>query len=75
MNLGQDSESDLLRFCGEVLEASQIETVGIQTDNKLSFENYIKSLLPKTRAITESRNSVRCAKERTSVQFYNKISN
>ena len=39
MSLGKDSEGDLLRFCGEVLEPSQIETVlGIETDNKLNFE-------------------------------------
>ena len=45
MSLRKDSEGDLLRFCGEVLEASQIETVlGIQIDNKLNFENHIKSL-------------------------------
>ena len=48
MILGKDSEGDLLRFCGEVLEASQIETVlGIQIDNKLNFENQIKSLCSK----------------------------
>ena len=42
MSLGKDSEDDLLRFCGEVLEASRIETVlGIQNDNKLKFENHI----------------------------------
>ena len=47
-SLGKDSEGDLLRFCGEVLEASQIETVlGIQIDNKLNFENHIKSLCSK----------------------------
>ena len=56
MCLGKDSVSDLLRFCGEDLEASQLETVlGIQIDNKLDFENHIKSFrgkaLPKTRDI------------------------
>ena len=44
LNPEKDSEGDLLRFCGEVLEASQIETLlGIQIDNKLNFENHIKS--------------------------------
>ena len=48
MNLGKDFEGDLLRFCEELLEASQIETVlGIQIDNKLNFENHIKSLCSK----------------------------
>ena len=40
-----DSVNDLLRFCGKNLEASKLETVlRIQTDNKLNFENHIKSL-------------------------------
>ena len=48
MSLGKNSESDLLRFCGEVFEASEIETVlGIQIDNKLNSENHIKSLCSK----------------------------
>ena len=48
MCLRKDSTSDLLRFCGEDLVASEIETVlGIQTDNKLNFENHIKSLCNK----------------------------
>ena len=48
MSIGKDSEGDLIRLCGEVLEASQIETVlGIQIDNKLNFENHIKSLCSK----------------------------
>ena len=35
MWLGKDSVSDLLRLCGEDLEASKLETVlGIQIDNK-----------------------------------------
>ena len=39
---GKDSVSDLLRFCGEELEASELETVlGVQIDNKLNFENHI----------------------------------
>ena len=38
MSLGKDSVSDLLTFCGEDLEASELETVlEIQTDNKLNF--------------------------------------
>ena len=48
MCLGKNHVSDSLRFCGEVLEASEIETVlGIQIDNKLNFENHIKSLCSK----------------------------
>ena len=73
MSLGKDSEGDLLRFCGEVLEASQIETVlGIQIDNKLNFENHIKSLCSKAFqkwGITKIPKSVTCAKEKSSVQL------
>ena len=48
MCLGKDSASDLLRFCGLDLVASELETVlGIQIDNKLNFENHIKSLCNK----------------------------
>ena len=50
MSIEKDSEAegDLLRFCGEVLQANHIETVlGIQIDNKLNFENHIKSLCSK----------------------------
>ena len=48
MGSEKDSESDLLRFWGDVLEASELETLsGIQTDNKLNFENHIKSLYSK----------------------------
>ena len=48
MCLGKDFAGDLLRFCGEDLVASELETVlGIQTDNKLNFENQIKSLCNK----------------------------
>ena len=48
MSLGKDSEVDLLRFCGEVLEVSQTEIVlGIQIDHKLNFENHMKSLCSK----------------------------
>ena len=46
--LGKDSADDLVRFCGEDLVASELETVlGIQIDNKLNFENHIKSLCNK----------------------------
>ena len=74
--LGKDYVSDLLRFCGEVLEASELETeLGIQIDN---FENHIKSLcsksLPNTREITNILKSVRCAKEQSFVHHYYKIS-
>ena len=48
MGSEKDSESDLPRFWGDVLEASELETLsGIQTDNKLNFENHIKSLYSK----------------------------
>ena len=48
MCLGKDYVSDLLRFCGEVLENSELKTLlGIQIDNKLNFENHIKSLCSK----------------------------
>ena len=52
MCLGKDSAGDLLRFCGEDLVASELETVlGIQIDNKLNFENHIKSLCNKASQI------------------------
>ena len=39
---------DLLRFCGEDYVAIELETVlGIPTNNKLNFENHIKSLCNK----------------------------
>ena len=48
MCLGKDYVSDLLRFCGEVLKTSELETVlRIQIDNKLNFENHIKSFCSK----------------------------
>ena len=48
MCIGKDSAGDLLRCCGEDLVASELETVlGIQIDNKLNFENHIKSLCNK----------------------------
>ena len=48
MCLGKDSASDLLRFCGEDLVSSELESVlGLQVDNKLNFENHIKSLCNK----------------------------
>ena len=44
----KDSISNLLRLYGEVLEASELETLfGIQIGNKLNFENHIKSLCSK----------------------------
>ena len=40
----KSTDGDLLRFYEEVLETTEIETVlGIQIDNKLNFENHIKS--------------------------------
>ena len=79
MCLGKDSISTLLRFCGEYLEASKPETVlRIQTNNKLNFENYIKYVCSKAfqeiGALQKNFKSVRHAKEKSSVQFYNKIS-
>ena len=48
MCLGKDSAGDLLRFCGEDFVARELETVlRIQIDNKLNFENHIKSLCNK----------------------------
>ena len=48
MCLGKDSASDLLRFCGEDLVASELETViGMQIENKSNFENHIKYLCNK----------------------------
>ena len=45
MSLGKDSASDLLRFCQKDLVASELKTVlGTKIDNKLNFENHIKSL-------------------------------
>ena len=44
----KDSISNLPRLYGEVLEASELETLfGIQIGNKLNFENHIKSLCSK----------------------------
>ena len=64
MCFGKDSTSNILRFCGEDLVASELETVlGIQTDNKLTFENHMKSLCnkasQKTRGITKNLKYVR----------------
>ena len=72
---------------GEELEASELETVlTIQIGNKLNFESHIKSAtgleprtpyfvneqnLRKTRGITNNVKSVRYAKEKSFVQFYN----
>ena len=59
MSLGKDSKGDLLRFCEEVLEASQTETVlGIQIDNKLNFENHIKSIWIKITIFFKRRVSI-----------------
>ena len=54
--LAKNSVSDLLRFCGEDLKTSELETIlGIQIDSKLNFENHIESLCskdsPKLRAL------------------------
>ena len=46
--LEKDCVSDLLWFCGEFLETSELETVlGLQIDNKLNLENHIKCLCSK----------------------------
>ena len=48
MCLGKDFVSDLLRLCGEDLEASEFETaLAIQTDDKVNSEKRIKSLCSK----------------------------
>ena len=48
MCLGKDSLSDLRRFCVGILEANELGSIlGIQIDNKLNFENHIKSLYSK----------------------------
>ena len=45
MPLGKYLLNDLLRFCGENLKTSKLEAVlVIETDNKLRFENHIKTL-------------------------------
>ena len=73
MCLGKDYVNDSLSFFEEVLGATELETVlGIQIDNKLNFENHIKFLCGKT--FTKILKSVRCAREKSSVQFYNEIS-
>ena len=44
MSLGKDSKKDLLRFYGEVLKVSELETLfGIQIDNKLNLLNLFVS--------------------------------
>ena len=49
MCLRKDSVSDLLRFCGEILEDNKLEIVtGIQIGNKLNFESHMKSLCNKS---------------------------
>ena len=49
MCLGKDCDSDLLRFCGEDLETSELETVlGIKVGNNLNFEIHIKSFCSKS---------------------------
>ena len=79
MCLGKDYVNDSLSFFEEVLGATELETVlGIQIDNKLNFENHIKFLCGKTfqkfRDVTKILKSVRCAREKSSVQLYNEIS-
>ena len=76
MCLGKDSASDLLKFCGEDLVASELETVlGIQIDNKLNFENHIKS--PCNKASQKlgalQRISNMFCSQKSSVRIYNKI--
>ena len=44
MCLGKDVVSNLLQFCGQDLKASELKIVlGIETDNKLNFESYLKT--------------------------------
>ena len=48
MCLRKDSLRDLLRFCGQDLEGSELETIlRKQIDKKLNFEKHIKSLCTK----------------------------
>ena len=81
MCVGKDYVKDSLSFFEEVLGATELETVlGIKIDNKLNFENHIKFLCGKgtlqrdVRDVTKILKSVRCAREKSSVRFYNEIS-
>ena len=52
MSVLKNSLSNLSRFCGEVREPNESETVlRIQNDNRLNFENHIKSLFNKASQI------------------------
>ena len=45
MYFGKDAVNDLLQLCVKDHKASEFETgLGIETDNKLIFENYVKLL-------------------------------
>ena len=61
-----------------LFEAGQIETVlRIQIDNKLNFENHIKSLCSKASqklGALQRFSNLLDAQKKSSVQFYNKIS-
>ena len=71
MSLRKDSEGCLLRFCREVLEASQTGSVlGMQIVNKLNFENHIKSFCSKASqklGALQRFSKEKCAKEKSSV--------
>ena len=59
MCLEKNSVSDLLRFCGDNLETSKLETVlGIQINNKSNFETHIKSLCTKASQKLEVSQSI-----------------
>ena len=80
MCLGKDYATDLQRFFREVLETSELEAeLGTQIDNKLNFENHIKSLYSRASQKLEALQRFSSLldaqkKKKSSVQFYNKIS-
>ena len=49
MCLGKDTVNDILKFCDEELKSSELETVlGIEIDQKLTFNCHVKTLCSKT---------------------------
>ena len=74
--LGKDVVSGLLKCCGEYLKVNKFETIlGIEIDNKLNFESDIKTHgMSKTRGMIKNLNFLRHAKEKSSIQYNNKIS-
>ena len=48
MCLGKDTVNDILKFCDEELKSSELETVlGIELDQKLTFNCHVKTLCSK----------------------------